>query len=203
MATIEKFRIGVDFDNTIVSYDELFWRAAVDKGLIPESVTVTKNAVRDYLRSQNREHEWTVLQGVVYGERMVEADAFPGVIEFFTACMRSGIAPFVVSHRTKYPIVGKRHDLHAAATRWLTAHGMADLLPVDHVFFEISKNDKMARISALACTHFIDDLPEFLTMPGFPKIDQRILFNPQESISHLDGVVIMRSWTDILRYFRL
>ena len=43
--------VGVDFDNTIVSYDALFWNVALEKKLIPESVPPVKNAVRDHLRA--------------------------------------------------------------------------------------------------------------------------------------------------------
>ena len=52
-------RIGVDFDNTIVCYDRLFHRLARERGLIPETVPQTKGAVRDYLRSIDREDDWT------------------------------------------------------------------------------------------------------------------------------------------------
>jgi hypothetical protein len=36
------------------------------------------------------------------------------------------------------------------------------------VFLEPTKADKLTRIATLGCTHFIDDLPEFLSDPGFP-----------------------------------
>ena len=42
--------IGLDFDNTIVSYDELFHRVALEGGLVPGDLPVRKEAVRDYLR---------------------------------------------------------------------------------------------------------------------------------------------------------
>jgi len=43
-------RIGIDFDNTIVSYDTLFHRVALERGLIPISVPANKISVREYLR---------------------------------------------------------------------------------------------------------------------------------------------------------
>ena len=46
--------LGVDFDNTIVSYDCLFHRVAAERGLIPASLVATKGAVRDYLRRSSR-----------------------------------------------------------------------------------------------------------------------------------------------------
>jgi len=72
-------RVGVDLDNTIVCYDDVFHRVAVEWGLIPANVAVSKGAVRDYLRRQGREDTWIELQGYVYGNRFREAQPFPGV----------------------------------------------------------------------------------------------------------------------------
>ena len=69
--------LGIDFDNTIVRYDELFHGVAVERGLIPASLPVRKNDVRDFLRQQDRERDWTELQGYVYGPRMAGARPFP------------------------------------------------------------------------------------------------------------------------------
>ena len=63
-------RIGIDFDNTIVCYDDVFHKAASLQGLIPEGLPSSKNSVRDYLRKIGKEENWTRLQGTVYGSRM-------------------------------------------------------------------------------------------------------------------------------------
>ena len=44
-------------------------------------------------------------------------------------------------------------------------------------FFEITKENKISRIFQLNCDVFIDDLPEILTMPGFPDKTHKILFD--------------------------
>ena len=61
--------LGLDFDNTIIKYDELFHKIAYEKELIPADLPKEKNAVRNYLRQNNIEDEWTMIQGEVYGER--------------------------------------------------------------------------------------------------------------------------------------
>jgi len=76
-----KIHLGIDFDNTLVSYDELFWKLARESNLIPESIAVKKEAVRDYLRSIDKEGNWTEMQGTVYGLRIEEAKPFTGVKE--------------------------------------------------------------------------------------------------------------------------
>ena len=75
-------KIGIDFDNTLVCFDELFYRAAMEKKLIPAFLPTSKEQVRDYLRKQKKEDLWTELQGYVYGVLIKDAPAFEGVDEF-------------------------------------------------------------------------------------------------------------------------
>lgn len=63
-------RLGIDFDNTIVCYDELFHRVALEQGLIPADLPVNKSEVRNHLRRVGKEPLWTEMQGSVYGARM-------------------------------------------------------------------------------------------------------------------------------------
>src|SRR5271156_5545997 len=115
MAITSPLCLGIDFDNTIVSYDELFWRLAVERKLVPESIPIAKTEIRNHIRATGREPEWTAMQGTVYGERIVEAKAFPGVIDFFRACNTAGIPLYIVSHKTKFSLADGGYDLHAAA----------------------------------------------------------------------------------------
>ena len=80
-------RIGLDFDNTIVSYDALFHAVAVEKLLVPAETPVSKVEVRDYLRAIGNEPAWTELQGYVYGARMEQAEAYSGFFEFVRAAL--------------------------------------------------------------------------------------------------------------------
>jgi len=193
--------IGVDFDNTIVCYDGLFHRVAVEQGLIPHEVPVSKGQVRDYLRQCGKEDVWTEMQGYVYGDRMKEADPFPGVLEFFTRCVQDGVNVCIVSHKTRHPYIGPKYDLHEAAKGWLISQGFYDRdrinLSPDQVYFELTKQEKLERIAKQQCTHFIDDLPEFLGEPGFPAGVERILFDPQNH--HLTGHSFRRAtaWPEI------
>jgi hypothetical protein len=173
--------IGVDFDNTIVCYDALFHRVALESGLVPADLPVNKSEVRNHLRRIGREEVWTEMQGCVYGARMAEAAPYPGVLEFFQACRRAGIPTCIISHKTRHPFLGQPHDLHQAALLWLEQQGFFDPAQIglsrSQVFLELTKQAKIQRIAACRCTHFIDDLPELLSEPGFPQIE-RILFDP-------------------------
>jgi hypothetical protein len=170
--------IGVDFDNTIACYDGAFHAIALSEGLIPQTLPRDKTSVRDHLRATGREDRWTAFQGLIYGERMGDAAPFPGVLEFFRACAADGLKCSIISHRTRQPIVGPPRDLHAAARSWLTSTGIAEIVPADRIFFEETRREKVARVSAQGCTHFIDDLPEFLSEPDLPAQLVRIHFAP-------------------------
>lgn len=173
--------VGVDFDNTIVNYDRLFHRVAVDRGLIPEQVRAAKGDVRDYLRRIGGENDWIELQGYVYGVRMHEADPFPGVIDFFARCRREGVPVRIISHKTLQPFAGPGCNLHEAAQRWLREHGFYDGeidLGTDDVWFELTKAAKLQRVRSAGCSHFIDDLPELLAEQAFPEQVERVLFDP-------------------------
>ena len=191
-------RIGVDFDNTIVCCDPLFHRAALEKKLIPSTVGVGKSDVRNYLRRVGQEPAWTELQGYVYGDLLREAQPFPGVLDFFAACVKRNVPVAIVSHKTKNPFLGEPHDLHKTALDWLAAQGFFTNvgLPRDAVYLELTKEAKLQRIAALSCTHFIDDLPEFLAEPAFPLNVSRILFNPNNAAPG-NGVVGISSWSQI------
>jgi len=199
-----RVRVGVDFDNTIICYDGLFHAVAVEKGLVPAAIAPLKNSVRDYLRSVGNEDAWTELQGYVYGERICDAEAFAGVLCFFKACRCQGVDVFIISHKTRHPYRGAAYDLHGAAIRWLEYNGFLEpqggVLPADRVFLEQTKADKLARIGRQRCTHFIDDLPEFLNEEGFPEFTAKILFDPGDHHGGTVAPIRFSSWPQIHRH---
>ena len=73
--------IGIDFDNTIVVYNNLFYKIALDKKLIPAKFPKNKIKIRDFLRNQNKDHEFTKLQSEVYGKRILDAEPAPNIFE--------------------------------------------------------------------------------------------------------------------------
>ena len=192
-------RIGLDFDNTIVSYDKLFHKVALEQEVIPADLPPNKVAVRDYLRKVGQEPVWTEMQGTVYGARMDEALAYPGVIECLRSFRDAGHVMAIISHKTRHPFVGPQYDLHAAARAWikhhLNDHG-APLIPEPQVFFELTKEEKWSRIGTFSCAMFLDDLPEILCSAQFPQATARVLFDPEHHHRQdsLPGGEIVHSW---------
>src|SRR6516165_7715035 len=198
--------IGIDFDNTIVCYDELFYRVAVEQRLIPVSVHASKSAVRGYLEEREQGDAWTELQGYVYGARLSEAEVFPGALEFLGRCARSGYGLCIISHKTRYPALGPRYDLHQAAQQWLEMQGFFDAnkigLSRNQVYFELTQEAKVDRIAEVGCSVFIDDLPEVLTKRGFPAKVKRILFDPHRRHGPEMGLYHTTSSTEIEQLIR-
>lgn len=192
-------RIGLDFDNTIVCYDAVFHRAAMDKGWISAKVPATKIAVRNELRGQGRESEWVALQGEVYGKRMLEAQPFPGAREFIHAAAAAGHAVFIVSHRTRHPFRGLHWDLHKAARDWIEHH--LDAMVFEGVYFELTKEEKLTRIAQCQCTHFVDDLPEILAAENFPAKTQALLFDPTGTSLTDERYEKVQGWSALQEYF--
>jgi hypothetical protein len=196
-------RIGLDFDNTIVCYDRLFHLAARDVGLIPSYVPQNKNAVRDYLRAQCGEQEWIALQGEVYGRRMHEADPFPGLLAFLRQAKQADISLSIVSHKTRHPVLGEHWDLHECAREWLARHLAPDLIAASDIHFELTKDEKLARMARCGCDAFIDDLPEVLLAPGFPRNTAALLFDPADHFGEDGRYIRVRSWSAVGRHFEL
>jgi hypothetical protein len=177
------FRIGIDFDNTIVCYDEVFVRIAKAESLLPQDFKGGKAEVRDCLRKlRGGEERWQRLQGRVYGDQMDSASLFEGAARFLARCReRDDTRVFIVSHKTEFGHFDPRGiNLRDAARAWMVRQGFFDKdgfnLPGDALHFESTRYDKIEKIAQLGCTHFIDDLEEVLADSRFPAATRRILF---------------------------
>jgi hypothetical protein len=170
-------RIGIDFDNTLIDYDRVFLKAARERGLVSRDFIGSKKAVRDAIRLlPDGEPVWQRLQGHVYGAGIGGAVPFPGAREFLFRCAREGVVTFIVSHKTRFGHYDPaRVDLREAARDWMGAQGFLEAVPADRLYFEDDREHKIARIVALRCTHFIDDLEEVFADPSFPTGVRRIL----------------------------
>lgn len=173
--------IGLDFDNTLVSYDALLARLAEEfhgLGGLPG-----KKAIRDAVRlTAEGDLAWQRLQGLIYGPRMAEAALVDGAAAFLDLCRRRGVRVFVVSHKTEFAgFDPTRTPLRDAARAWMRAQGLFERfgLAEADVFFESTRADKVARIRELGVPVFVDDLEEVFLEPGFPAGVRRLLFHPE------------------------
>jgi len=196
-------RIGIDFDNTIIAYDDVFCAVAKAAGLIDPAFSGSKQAVRDAIRLlPDGELAWQRLQGQVYGKGIAGAKMVAGVEAFLRHCRAEGCTVAVVSHKTEYGHFDPdRVNLRTAALDWMAGRGLLDGdrgIARANVYFESTRAEKVARIAELSLTHFIDDLPEVLTDSNFPPRVKRILLAAQAP-AEAAPYVRCSTWRDIER----
>ena len=200
--------IGIDFDNTIVSYDRLMYDTAVGRGLIPPSTRMNKKDIRDAIRHQTQdgEDQWTRLQAVVYGPLMPSAQIIEGVREFLLASRRLGIRTYIISHKTEYAKFDETGtNMRAASLDWMRQAGFFDPdgigLEPEKIHFGATRDEKIAHIVRLGCTLFIDDLEEIFLDEKFPAKIDKILFSVTgERHPDLEGVHLFQDWKGICEY---
>ena len=196
-------RIGLDFDNTIAGYDDLFLRIGMDMGWLPAGFAGTKKAIRDQVRLLPQGNDkWTEMQALAYGRYMPQASIYPGVAEFMRRALELGHDLYIVSHKTQFAAADPGGvDLRQASLDWMTAQGFfhKDRVGMDitHVFFESTRPEKCERIRRLECAVFIDDLEEVFVEPSFPKTARRILFHTGDEPAPLGDFEPMTNWKDI------
>ena len=192
--------LGLDFDNTLVRYDKLFHQLALEKDLIEKSLPADKTTIRDYLRSQGKDEQFTLLQGEVYGLRILEAEPAEGMMEALGELHQRGIPMVLVSHKTRIPYKGPSYDLRQAALSWLHKYSFFEESFLNwtegQVFFEETKSLKIERINSLQCTHYVDDLCEILE--GLKKDIEGILYDPNRLESSQQKKKI-RNWEELIQ----
>lgn len=194
-------RVGIDFDNTIVIYDEL-WHAYGRRYGLPADVPADKASIRAWFWEQpDGNTPWTELQGIVYGTKLCEARLADGLEEFLLAARRKGVEISVISHKTRYPALGPRVDLREAAYAFLEQQGFFDperfAVPRERVFFNETQAEKVARVGSEGCVAFVDDLPKVFEDGGFPSGVEKILYDRGANQAPGPGVVACQTWAEI------
>jgi hypothetical protein len=193
-------RIGLDFDNTLACYDQVFASEAKQENFVPKEWQGTKKQLRDTLYSlEGGDIMWQKLQGRVYGPMMSQAELFPGVIQFLLRCKHHGDDLFIVSHKTEYGHFDPTETpLRQVALQWMTQCGFFKKtkcgLTHEQVFFESTRNEKVSRISSLDLDVFVDDLKEVFAEDDFPNIG-KILFTTD--IDEEQDVINCNNWSSI------
>jgi len=197
------FHIGLDLDNTIITYDEAFTKVGAEIGLLaPGHGLRTKEEVKAILITPARgEQDWMRLQGQVYGRHIGSAALNPGIAAFLHDMRRRGARISIISHKTRHGHFDDAVNLWDAARSWLDRQGFfsADgfgLDPADLHFLE-TRDAKVAMVAEAGCAVFVDDLPEVLHHPAFPKGTVGLWYAAERPASDGEGLSAYRSWPDI------
>ena len=198
-------RIGIDIDNTIICYDRVFAHVAMSQGFSVHS-DASKNDVKKWFHKRDMQQAFTLLQGEVYGKFIDLAILFDGVLAFIDVAKRADCHLFLVSHKTRYPLVGEKFDLHKSASRFLIDNKVIsqynDLgIHPNNVFFEPTLAGKIHRIAALNLDFFIDDLLQVFQHSNFPKKTNFMHFSqdlPKTALT--DEFSAFANWKQILSF---
>ncbi len=195
---MSQIHIGLDFDNTIVLYDEIFYRFALEKGYISTKIKKSKKDVRNELIRQNKEYLFTEMQGFIYGKAIENAPIQKGFLNSLKKLSKLNYKISIVSHKTKYPIRGYKYNLHQSALNWLKKNNILnnnDLKIYEKdVFFETTEEKKIRRIEKIRCTHYVDDLEKILVRLNnkIKKIHFINMYEKQENINL--NFYYLRNW---------
>ncbi|MCF6440357.1 HAD family hydrolase [Pseudoalteromonas luteoviolacea] len=191
--------IGIDFDNTIADYTGVFYDVALKLDWIPESTGRSKTEVKSYFIISDNERKWTELQGIVYGKEIDQARPYTDCLQVLEQWHAKGHTLKLISHKTRYPIIGEPVDFHHAATNWLKSNGFigsngAPFSESDLNFNE-TKEEKLLCIDKLNCDLFIDDLESIFNHKLFPARCRKVLFN--NNSNNKEGLTHITKWSDI------
>ena len=159
--------IGLDLDNTLVSYEAAFLAASKSfKESLPSTLK-TKNQIRDFIRKlPNGEHSWQKLQGLTYGNYVLShASLYPGVKRFLWRCKQRGYRVKIVSHKTKYGHYDiKNIPLRQVALDFLSEQGLlnSENPLIQDVVFMSTREEKVECIRGQYFDWFVDDLPSVI-----------------------------------------
>ncbi len=195
-------QIGIDFDNTIIDYNDLLISMVKERHWLSDINLKSKKQIKDSLHRQpDGITKWKTLQTLLYGELIEKAKIMKGILPFLEKCLRNKISVFIISHKTHYAEMNPEIDLRQAALSWLKSNRFfnPDLTNLHRgsIYFENTQKDKVKRIKKLKCTHFIDDLEEVLSHPEFPADVKRYHLS-KDTVNHNNKLFLSFSnWKEI------
>jgi hypothetical protein len=195
--------IGIDLDNTIISYDDsLKWYVSKEHPEL-KLTSFTKSYIKATIRSKYGNVEWMRLQGQLYSKGLQYARPFDNVLSALINFHRLGHQLYIVSHKTKFGHFDEsKADLRVLALEWLSNQNFLDYeftgLKEGDVFFCATLDEKIATIERLSCGVFIDDLLNVFHHPLFPISCEKILFQPRvEALVNAEEINIMDNWDKV------
>lgn len=174
--------IGLDLDNTIICYDEALRKLAEEKLELPNHVNKTKRDIKQYLIDNGRESQWTELQGQLYGPYVKYARPYTGATQCIEKLRDRGHTFCIISHKTLYPIKGKRFKLRDYARNWIEEHLSRTkcFSEPDSVVFCNTMEEKICNIKTRGCKIFVDDLCAVVT--ALEDCIETYLFSPDKEV---------------------
>lgn len=195
--------VGIDFDNTLVNYDQIFSSEMTRLGIVKKGMESSKEALKRHFEAQGDGNLlWTRMQSEIYCRRLHESSIAEGALDAIRAILESGVAVRIISHKTQYPTVGFAVDLHHCAKRWINDFVIGRLSKLNNTsikwIFCPTVDEKWECVEQEGCDWFIDDLHSFLSDSRFPKDTTRVWYT--NKVSSSQEFQAFSKWTDIAQY---
>ena len=190
-------RIGLDFDNTIIDYNEVFFALASTRKWVAPTPALNKEEVKEaLLQADGNDRRWQELQALAYGPEILRAKISAGLLGALEFFRDQGHEVMVVSHKSETSNLDGKTPLREWARRWI----QEARLPIDlaDIHFEPTLAEKVARIAGLKCDLFVDDLPSVFAHESFPHATcQAFLYRPLESATEAPEAFVVSSWAEV------
>jgi hypothetical protein len=170
-------KIGIDLDNTIISYNNIINLLAKKKYKLNKEknnkVLIKKEIIKKY-----GEVEWTKFQSLLYGENLKFAEVFYNFKKNISK-IKNDYEIYIISHKTKYPYIGKKINLIYESKKFIKINKISycknEIIKKENIYFENTIENKIKRIKKLKINYFIDDLEGILNK--LPNNINKIIFN--------------------------
>lgn len=199
--------IGLDFDNCIVDYQYAIEKLIKGDKFFCENkpISLNKEHLKKIIIKNYNKERWTLIQGKLYGKYIKYAKPYPYVLETIKKLLKNNVV-YIVSHKTKTPFIGKKYDLHDAASKWINSNlvdeNLKPIIDNKFVYFNETIEEKVEIISKLKCDIFLDDLIDVLQHETFPKKIKKVLFNPNEIDVYFKEIETINSWKEFYTYVK-
>ena len=199
--------IGLDFDNCIVNYQCAIEKLIKDEKFFCKNklTGLNKESLKEIIIKTYNEEKWTLIQGKLYGKYIKYAKPYPYVLETIKKLLKNNVI-YIISHKTKTPFIGKKYDLHDAASKWinnnLVDENLKPIIDNKFIYFNQTINQKVQSISKVKCNIFLDDLIKVLQHETFPNKIKKVLFNPNKIDIYFKGIETVNNWKEFYTYVK-
>ncbi len=196
-------KIGIDFDNTIAIYDELF-RIENNKYNFTEYKNSNPKEIlkRNLFKKNNGIFLWNKIQGSIYGRQIKNATIAPGFKSFLILAKYLKHEVFIISHKTKYGHFDKKKfNLRTEAIKWMDKNNLFLknnlLIKKKNIFFCNTKKEKIDKLNSLHLDYFVDDLLKILIDKTLTNKTNKIFFNRFNSRIKNNYLISLSNWSII------
>jgi hypothetical protein len=191
-------RIGFDLDNTILNYDKAFRELAKNDVRLKNVQNLDKETIKSYLISNYGGQAWTKVQGILYTEYLDFAEVDALAVDLINE-ISSKHRVEIVSHKSRFPIIGPKIDMRNVAVRRLKKTGItfSNKNDISVNFFNTSQ-EKINYINSLDFSFFLDDLLEILLQLNVSVT--KGWFVSSMSSDKRDSVTIFSNWQEVAEF---